>query len=186
MSYLKGVPRTDCRRGSGFSSLELVVVILIISILLVIAIAKLWTLQVDAERVAMDQVVGSLRSAIGIDVASYLVVGDLAGLRSLDGSNPMDRLAQVPKNYLGTLNAINPADMVGGAWYFDTQNKTLVYQVRNQDYFRGGFGKPARVRFKLEVVYEARGQRGVGGVNENEIAGATLVALDPYEWIYKE
>lgn len=186
MSYLKEIPRTGCRSGSGFSLLELVVVITIISILLVVAIAKLWAVQVDAERVAMDEVVGGLRSAIGIDVASYLVTGDFAGLQKLEGTNPMDRLAQVPKNYLGTLNGINPADMVGGAWYFDTQNKTLVYQVRNQDYFRGGFGKPARVRFKLQVVYEARGQRGVDGMNENEIAGATLVALDPYEWIYKE
>jgi len=178
MSRIKRVPRTGCRRGSGFSLLELVVVIAIISALLAFAITRLWPLQVDAERVAMEQVLGSLRSALGIKVADYFVRNDVAGVRSLTGTNPMDRLSEVPKNYLGALSGANPGSIEGGSWYFDVPGKALVYRVRNQDYFRGGAGPPAQARFTIKVVYEERGRSG-----RNEIAGVTLGAMEPYSWI---
>ena len=180
MSHSKGIPHSGCRRGSGFSLLELVVVIAIIATLSVVAMKSLWQVQVDAERVAMEQVLGSLRSALGIKVASYFVQGDAAGIRSLLGTNPMDRLSEVPKNYLGALTGADAETIAGGSWYFDVSGRILVYRVRNQDYFRGGLGTPARARFTIRVVYE-EGSRG-----RNEIAGATLVALDSYEWVYKD
>lgn len=179
----KAIPRisnTHCRRRAGFSLLELVVVIAIISGLLVIAVAKLWPLQVEAEKVAMEQVVGSLRSALGIKVADYFLRNDLAGVRSLTDTNPMDRLSEVPRNYLGALTGANPDSIEGGSWYFDVPERVLVYRVRNQDYFRGGLGQPARARFTVRVVYEER-ERG-----KNEIAGVTLMAVEPYAWIQKE
>ena len=179
-------PPTGCRNVAGFSLLELVVVICIISVLLVLAITRLWALQVEAEKVAMEQVLGNLRSAIGMKVADFLVRNDMAGVRSLTGSNPMDRLSEVPSNYRGALNGANPDTIAAGSWYFDVPAKVLVYRVRNQDYFRGGIGQPAQVRFVIRVVYEERGRRTNGETSKNEIAGAMLVALDPYEWVNKE
>ncbi len=173
-------PPTGCRNVAGFSLLELVVVICIISGLLALAIPKLWALQVEAEKVAMEQVLGNLRSAIGMKVADFLVRNDMAGVRSLTGSNPMDRLSEVPSNYRGALNGANPDTIAAGNWYFDMQARALVYRVRNQDYFRGGLGKPARARFAIRVIYEERGR------NTNEIAGATLVPLEPYVWVDKD
>jgi prepilin-type N-terminal cleavage/methylation domain-containing protein len=181
MSRIKGIPHTDCRRGSGFSLLELVIVIAIISTLLVFAIKHLWPWQAEAERVAMESVVGSLRSALGIKVASYFVQNDVAGVRTLTDTNPMDRLSEVPGNYLGALSGVNPAHIAGGSWYFDVSDRVLVYRVRNQDYFRGGLGEPARARFIIRVVYEERGRDG-----GKEVAGVTLDALEPYTWIRKD
>ncbi len=180
MSHLKGIPRTGCRGGSGFSLLELVVVIAIIATLSVAVMSRLWQVQVDAEQVAMEQVLGTLRSALGIKVASYFVQNDMAGIRTLLGTNPMDRLSEVPKNYLGALTGADPDTIAGGSWYFDASSRVLVYRVRNQDYFRGGLGAPARARFTIRVVYEER-SRG-----RNEIAGVTLVALEPYTWVQKD
>lgn len=155
-------------------------VIAIISVLLTIAIRHLWPLQAEAEKVAMEQVVGNLRSALGIKVADYFVRNDLAGVRSLTDTNPMDRLSEVPKNYLGALSVANPDSIPGGSWYFDVPGRILVYRVRNQDYFRGGLGQPARVRFSIRVVYEERGR------GKKEVAGVTLVALEPYTWVQKD
>lgn len=181
MSGSRGIPHSDRRHGSGFSLLELVVVIAIISVLLVFAATRLWPLQVEAEQVAMEQVVGSLRSALGINVAMHLVTGDMAGIRSLEGSNPMDRLAEVPRNYLGALNG-KPAG-TGGAWYFDSRSRALVYRVRNADYFRGGAGSPAQARFAVQLVYEDRNPSQVAGSNRQEVVGARFVALEPYTWV---
>ena len=166
----------------GFSLIELVVVISVIAILITVAVSRLWRLQVEAERVAMEQVVGNLRSALGINVASYLVVGDMAGMQSLEGSNPMDRLAEVPNNYLGTVNG-SMTDTAGGAWYFDTRNRALVYRVRNADYFRGGASTPAQARFSVQLVYEDRNPSRVAGSNRREIVGARFATLEPYAWV---
>lgn len=167
----------------GFSLLELVVVIAIIAILGTVAVSRLWGLQADAEKAAMEQVLGSLRSAIGIKFADHYAVADMAGLRALEGSNPMDRLSETPKNYLGAAADLNPAASDGGVWYFDTAARVLVYQVRNADYFQGGVGSPPRVRFAVRLIYETGRRKGSLGQTTGSVVGAQLVALDPYNWI---
>ena len=162
----------------GFSLLELVIVIVIISILITIAISKLVALQVDAERVAMQTVVGTLRSALGIKVAEQYARQDMAGIRALAGSNPMDRLAQLPGNYLGALHNPDPAKLDDGNWYFDTRNRALVYLVRNRAYFAGGLADPPRARFAVRVVYSQNQSGGAGNVVE----GVQLEALEKYRW----
>ena len=39
----------------------------------------------------MESVAGSLRSALGIKVAGMFAQSDMAGIRALTGSNPMER-----------------------------------------------------------------------------------------------
>ena len=53
------------RRGErGFSLLELLIVIVIISVLLVVAIDRLLILRFEAERATVRTVIGALRSAL--------------------------------------------------------------------------------------------------------------------------
>ncbi len=162
------------RRGQGFTLLELVVVLTVIALLLTVAIDRLWVLQKDAEATAMEQVLGSLRSALGMKVAEDLVNDDVGGLRRLAGSNPMRVLAQRPKNYLGAFNGVNPARIPGGDWYFDRKSRMLVYRVRNRDYFSGGLGSPARAGFTIRIAQSRRAHAGA--------VGAMLVAVAPYHW----
>lgn len=160
------------RAAAGFSLLELVVVIAIIALLATVGLGRLWAVSVDAERAAMEQVLGSLRSAIGMKVANHLVRNDWQGLRALEASNPMDQLAEVPGNYLGTLASPDAAAIEAGRWYFDGGSRTLVYRVRHAGSFISTLPGPARARFKVEVVY------GEGGVPQ----GARLAAAESYAW----
>ncbi len=171
------------KRGDhGFSLLELVAVIVVISFLLVIAISRLLALQVDAERVAMQTVLGTLRSAIGMKVAKSIVRNEVSGLRALVGGNPMDRLAELPSNYLGELKNVDPAQQQAGNWYFDSAAKTLVYLVRNKGHFTGGSPGTPRARFAIELVFADKNSNGVFDRRVDSIQGLRLSALEPYRW----
>ncbi|MHB8743353.1 MAG: prepilin-type N-terminal cleavage/methylation domain-containing protein [Sulfuricaulis sp.] len=166
----------------GFTLLELVIVIVIISILLVLAISRFLALQVDAERVSMETMVGTLNSAIGMKVAESIVKSKVADLPSFAGSNPMDLLAQLPPNYLGELDGVDPATLEDGNWYFDKRAKLLVYLVRNKGFFKGGVPNPPRARFALRLVYSDINRNGVFDRGVDEIEGLSLSPVEPYSW----
>lgn len=169
-------------RSTGFSLIELVVVIVIISTLLVMAISRLLSLQVDAERVAMETVAGTLRSAIGIKVAEYIVHEDVQKLSTWEGTNPMNRLAEVPTNYLGEVDGVDPKTLEDGNWYFDKSGGTLVYLVRNKAFFQGGLSDPPRARFAIRLVYTDRNGNGRYDAGIDKIEGVRLAVLEPYQW----
>ena len=167
---------------SGFSLLELVVVIVIISILLVMAISRLLALQVEAERVALETVAGTLRSALGIKVAESIVRSDIGAVAALEGSNPMDRLAELPTNYLGEFDRPDPRSLASGNWYFDRRDRALTYVVRNSGYFEGGSRDPPRARFAIRVVYTDRDANGRFDQTVDSVEGVRLAVLEPYRW----
>ena len=169
-----------CLRA-GFTLLELVIVIVILSVLLTVAISRFLALQADAERAAVDTMLGTLRSALGIKVAELIVKQELGGLGVLAGSNPVDRLAEVPSNYLGALTDADPSTLQSGNWYFDKGSKTLVYLVRSAEYFSGGLANPARARFAVSLLYRDRNGNGVYDVGE-ALEGVRLAAVEPYVW----
>ena len=170
------------RRNRGFSLLELVIVIVIISVLMVLAVSRLLALMVDAERVSMEMVNGTLRSAIGMKIAESVVKSRIGDLASLDGSNPMQLLAETPRNYLGELNAADPVKLEDGNWYFDLRDKTLVYLVRNKGFFVGGQDNPARARFALRLVYSDRNRNGVFDASVDTVEGLRLSPVEKYSW----
>lgn len=166
------------KKDNGFSVLELIVVVTVIGILATFAVDRLWAVQIDAENTAMENVVGSLRSALGMKVAQYIAKSDINGLKSLEGGNPMEELVEPPKNYVGAITNPDPASVAGGNWYFDANAKALVYRVHNADSFSSKLGMPARARFGVQLVYQAQDKN----VNPH-VVGVRLVALEPYRWV---
>lgn len=173
------------RCNGGFSLLELVVVIVIISVLMVFAISRLLALVVDAERVTMETVAGTLRSALGMKVAESIVKSKISELPTYVGSNPMALLAETPRNYLGELDGADPAGLEDGNWYFDKRDKTLVYLVRNKGFFVGGLAAPPRARFTVNLVYSDRNGSGAFDAGVDEIQGLRLGSMESYSW-YRE
>lgn len=166
----------------GFSLLELVIVIVIISVLIVVAISRLIALQEAAERASMESVVGTLRSAIGIRVATHIVKQNIPGLRRLVSTNPMDQLAQLPKNYLGVFDRPDPNTLEDGNWYFDRDKGILVYLVRSKVRFKGGKDNPPRARFRIRPVFTDRNRNGRYDPGRERIEGLSLSPVEPYTW----
>ncbi len=172
------------KRNGGFSLFELLIVIIIISILMVFAIQRLLVLQVDAERVVMESVVGSLRSALGIKVAETIVKQNVNSLPAYEGSNPMNLLAEIPGNYLGEIDAsVDLSALERGNWYFDSSSHVLIYIVDNTGYFSGGADNPPRARFKVRLVYTDKNENGLFDYGTDSIEGLRLQVLEPYRWI---
>ncbi|MEA3545573.1 MAG: prepilin-type N-terminal cleavage/methylation domain-containing protein [Thermodesulfobacteriota bacterium] len=176
-NYGGGISRTQQR---GFTSLELAVVVTIISILGVVALGYYYKLLVDVERTAMARDIGVMRSAISMQFAGYYVAGDMIGLEKLVDSNPMDLLAEKPINYLGVIGHYKLEELEKGSWFYDNQGQMLIYLVRNQLYFETELEQPARARFKVAPIYS---DRIGGGGKRKYISGLMLKELEPYRWL---
>lgn len=166
----------------GFSLLELVFVLTIIGVLIAVALDKLPKWQAQAERAAAESVVGGLRSALGIKVASYLARNNVAAIAALEGTNPMEQLAEIPANYVGVRRGPEGAEVEGGQWYFDGNTRQLVYRVRTG--FAGGeSGSPsAELRYTVRLVYEDRNHNGRFDIGRDSLEGVQLEEVQGYAW----
>jgi type II secretory pathway pseudopilin PulG len=126
------------------------VVLSIVAVLAAMLLDRLSKLRVEAERVTVAHVLGSLRSALALEVAAHMASGSTGAIEDLIGTNPMDRLSPQPENYLGALDDPDPAQIPRGRWYFNTNRQLLIYRVRHAGYFRSDLPGPERVRFKSQ------------------------------------
>jgi len=163
--------------------LELVLVLTIISVLFTIAVDKLLTLKVEAERVAMNQILGSLRSAMSIHIASHISSGSVDKLIESAHSNPMTWLSDKPDNYLGVLDEPDPGDISPRKWYFDSYNKYLVYRVSNINHFSSPLKGPKRARFQVKLVYTDINENGKFNAGIDKIHGLSLKSIEAYQWV---
>jgi prepilin-type N-terminal cleavage/methylation domain-containing protein len=131
--------------SKGFTLIELIVVIVIISLLASVAIPKFMNLTEKAEAAAVKNILGSVRSALSLKVASGLVNGDTIEDWTYDGAaplNPMnDLLAEKPETYLGVIT-VNPGKDKVGHWWDRNAAATdhwLMYKLRNESLVSGGW-----------------------------------------------
>lgn len=166
---------------AGFSMLELVVVIIIISILLTIGISKLMKLQVQAERSAVESMVGIMQSAIALTISEHLAKDQLPQIKKYVRSNPMQLLATEPTNYKGSF-ARRPANLEPASWWFNTRNRTLYYKVSNIAYFSSNSTEKGVIKFKILAVYVDK--NGSGRFDRGDILkGLRLTPTTSYRWL---
>lgn len=177
-----GCRQRTCCRQCGFTLLELVVVISIIALLFVYAFRHIIAVEVLAEKATMENTLGSLRSALAIQFAQRIATHRLVSIAELDGENPVKFLNRPPNNYLGELEGIDPAGITGGHWYFDASKRTLVYRVKNEDYFVSALGSPARATFKVALVYEDTDLNRRFDRTRDEIIGLRLERQGDFAW----
>ena len=165
----------------GFTLLELVVVIIIISILGIFAIDRIFVIRIAAEQASVKQIIGTIKSALGLEVARLVLGGNMLAVAKLEKTNPILLLSQAPNNYLGEKNDgrhINDA----GVWYFDKKQKVLVYNVTYKETFKTTLKGTPRIQHQIKLVYNDRNKNKRFDIDYDSIAGLDIFPTEKFSW----
>ena len=139
---------TQQQYGAGL--MEFGVVVVILGILIFTLLQRVLYYQAEAERVAVAQVVASVRNALHIRLEQRSVPGHEVTLAALAEQNPFDWLERKPENYVGEYYTPSIRDVAPGNWYFDRSDKSLVYLLNNEKSF--GDTAVKRLKFKVKLL----------------------------------
>jgi hypothetical protein len=163
--------------------LEFLVLLILILIFMTITIGRVWQLRAAAERTNIEQLIGTLKRALGTELAVSVARRDSPlALAAYHHANPIALLEQPPENYLGEFDTA-PDEPVPGAWYFNRSEGTLNYRVRFGDDFVGGNPEaPLLIRFQIRLDYDDRNRNGRYDPALDSLRSIGLVSLDDYRW----
>ena len=156
--------------------------IALVSLLLAIAVDRLLLVKARAESAGMEQVVGTLRSAMTIRVAELVARARVAEVATLAGTDPMRLLAERPRNYLGELFGPDASTLQVGNWFYDLRDHALCYLVESSDYFQSTLSAPPRACFAVEPVFDDANGNNRYDPGVDTLRGLRLAAIAPYEW----
>lgn len=168
------------KSSSGFTWLEFVVAILLLSLLGVVLLDRVSLYQEQAEKASMEQMVASLRSALRLQIVDRMLNGRQGQAKLVD-DNPMHWLIGSPANYLGERFGPVAGSVPGGHWYFDLRDKTLVYVVAGRHFVADSAGRK-EVRFQVRPVWSIKPQAGPDSADKQNIDSVILVLVEPYQW----
>lgn len=169
----------------GFTLLELVIVIIIVVSLFSIAIDKLLKLEVQAEKASMQQVLGQMKSGLGLNMSDYIAKDNIKGMKVLINSNPMDLLIEPPHNYQGEIKGEISAqtdDLKPSSWYFRKSDGVLFYVVDNIEYFHTNNSEKYLAKFKIRAVYDDNNNNKRFDARDT-LKGLRLEAINDYRWL---
>lgn len=172
-------------KSFGFTLLELVVVIVVISILGLFALDRIFALRIAAERAAVKQLVGTIKSALGLEVARLALNGNMSGVIKLNKTNPILLLSQTPESYIDDLNDDDHITRAG-IWYFNKKQKALIYNVIYAENFKTTLQGTPRIRYQIKLVYNDRNKNRRFDMRTDSIGGLDFIPLEKFNWNIKE
>lgn len=165
----------------GFTFLELTFVIIIISTLVFFSLDRLWAIRAAAERVSVIQVVGNIKSALGLEVVRLALEGKMDDIALLEKANPISLLAQAPTTYIGEKENDNVTET--GIWYFDKKNKALIYNVIFDENFKTTLKGLPRIRHQIKLIYNDNNNNKQFDFGYDNIYGLDFVPVEKFSWI---
>jgi type II secretory pathway pseudopilin PulG len=138
------------RHQGGFSLFEFGVVAAIFALLVGIGANRLLFYQREAQTVAAEQLIVTLRSALQLRVAQLRASQRDDEIAALLDENPIAWLAQPPPNYLGEYYSPDTANLAAGNWYFERRDRQLVFLLTAKNSF--SFRSSILLKFKVESL----------------------------------
>lgn len=168
-------------REGGFTLLELVVVVLIIGILAAVFLNRVLFYQEQAEKIVMETTARNIRIGLRTQLADMMIHNRQSEIPLLAGKNPINWLASKPGDYLGEYNGPKPEEMQISGWYFDREDKTLVYLPDMVEHFQPDPAGRKRVRYRVVTVYGRDKENGAAADTE-VVEDVVLELREPYRW----
>ena len=168
----------------GFTYLELVFVIIIISTLISMLAIRLMPVIDEAERAAVLKIEGQLRSSLTLKAARYVARGEFEQVRGMVGMNPMQLMMDPPANYVGERET--DEGVPRAHWVFATETRRLVYRPdlpRTQAL--EGIEKFAP-EFSVQLAYEDIDGDGRYTARDGQYYGVRLARVDGVGWLDRE
>lgn len=164
------------RREHGLSRLEFAIVAGIFAVLIGVFLHAVRLQQEQAEKLAMEINLMSLRTALMTEVADRLIHDRAMDTKDLVGSNPVRFLENPPPGYLGEFKDVDPSRLPRASWYFDRGSGELVYlaNVANGLKRMDGSGK-AEIRWKIQP-------RDKQSRNNPTVDALSLLPTAIFEW----
>ncbi len=168
----------------GFTYLELVFVIIIISTLISMLAIRLMPAIDEAERAAVLKIEGQLRSSLTMEAARYVAQGEFGRIRSMVGMNPMRLMMDPPANYVGERETTDGVPRAH--WVFATETGRLVYRPdlpRTQAL--SGIERFAP-EFAVQLAYEDVDGDGRYTARDGQYYGVRLARVKGVGWLDRE
>lgn len=154
----------------GFTFLELVFVIVIISTLVSMLLIRVLPAIDAAEQAAVLKLEGQLRSALSVEAAVHLANGETDAVRQMQGTNPLTLMLDLPRNYVGEVD--DDKDVARGNWFFLDAEKELVYRPEEARSEKYRTRAAEDVAFTVEVAEAtSRGRTDIYGVRLKRVRG---------------
>jgi general secretion pathway protein G len=138
------------RHESGFTLYEFAVAAGVLAALVGLLLVRTLFYQDEAEQAAVRQVVSNLRLALTLRVNELSGQEGKRGLKLLLEENPLDWLAEKPRNYLGEYYSPELKEIPPGNWVFDRRDKCLIYLLSDHKSFSSGASN--LLKFKVEFA----------------------------------
>jgi len=158
--------------AGGFTLIELIVVIIVISVLGTLAADRLFYYRERAEKAMVDSTLELVKMGLRIRMAELVVSNRSTELPQLARENPMRWMEEPPAGYAGEY--VTPAKP--GNWYYASRENELIYLPSSTSYLDTG-QKKKELRFRVELRYQIE-SAGQG----RSIVGITLASINGYKW----
>lgn len=176
------LPQSGSASSRGFSLLELIVVIAVISILIGAILSRIPFYQEQAEKTAMEQTAAAIQNYLVMRTGALMAHGDAdgKGWDALTIDNPVGWLQQKPVNYTDEFFDPAPNAVTPGHWIFDLKSRDLIYIPDHNEYLNPGKDGRKWIRFHVKLEYESLAGSARGG--KKQLAAALFEPTESYRW----
>jgi len=165
-------------KNRGFTLLELAIFVCIMAVLMMTFLNRVQFYQEQAERAAMIGLVVAVQDALTLHQGRLRIQGDETGMVALEKINPINWLAEKPRNYGGEFYDPSAERISRGSWVYDLKAHELIYFPEHTSHlvFSGEAKKWIRYRVNLgqggSLIASAKGNMHT----------VSFEAVEPYHW----